>query len=109
MSIWIIIALLTTIWSLASLPRDIRDENKLQITLDYENGVWKPTPLLIRNVHSYVNSYSDERSMRNRTILDRLFGSRQNWEIIIAEFTDYCSQLVPNDAAKSYSDQLVQK
>lgn len=34
MSIWIAIALLTTIWSLASLPRDIRDENTLQITLD---------------------------------------------------------------------------
>ena len=34
MSIWIIIALLTAIWSLASLPGDIRDENKLQITLD---------------------------------------------------------------------------
>lgn len=34
MSIWIIIALLTTIWGLASLPRDIRNENKLQITLD---------------------------------------------------------------------------
>lgn len=34
MSIWIIIALLTTIWGLTSLPRDIRDENKLQITLD---------------------------------------------------------------------------
>ena len=34
MSIWIIIALLTTIWGLASLRRDIRDENKLQITLD---------------------------------------------------------------------------
>ena len=34
MSIWIIIALLTTIWGLASLPRDIRDESKLQITLD---------------------------------------------------------------------------
>ena len=33
MSIWIIIALLTTVWGLASLPRDIRDENKLQITL----------------------------------------------------------------------------
>ena len=34
MSIWIIIALLTAIWSLASFPRDIRNENKLQITLD---------------------------------------------------------------------------
>lgn len=34
MSIWIIIALLTAVWSLASLPRDIRDENKRQITLD---------------------------------------------------------------------------
>ena len=34
MSIWIIIALLTAVWSLASFPRDIRDENKLQITLD---------------------------------------------------------------------------
>ena len=34
MSIWTIIALLTTVWGLASLPRDIRDENKLQITLD---------------------------------------------------------------------------
>lgn len=34
MSIWIIIALLTTIWGLTSLPRDIRDENTLQITLD---------------------------------------------------------------------------
>ena len=34
MSIWIIIALLTAVWGLASLRRDIRDENKLQITLD---------------------------------------------------------------------------
>ena len=34
MSIWIAITLLTTIWGLASLPRDIRDEDKLQITLD---------------------------------------------------------------------------
>lgn len=34
MSIWIIIALLTAVWGLASLPGDIRDENKLQITLD---------------------------------------------------------------------------
>lgn len=34
MSIWLIIALLTVVWGLASLPRDIRDENKLQITLD---------------------------------------------------------------------------
>lgn len=34
MSIWIAIALLTAVWSLASLPRDIRDENTLQITLD---------------------------------------------------------------------------
>lgn len=28
---------------------------------------------------------------------------------IIAEFTEYCSQLVPEDVAKDYSDQLVQK
>lgn len=34
MSIWTIIALLTAIWGLASLPLDIRDENKLQIILD---------------------------------------------------------------------------
>lgn len=34
MSIWIVIALLTAVWGLASLPGDIRDENKLQITLD---------------------------------------------------------------------------
>lgn len=34
MSIWIAIALLTAVWGLASLPGDIRDENKLQITLD---------------------------------------------------------------------------
>lgn len=34
MSIWIIIALLNAVWGIASLPRDIRDENKLQITLD---------------------------------------------------------------------------
>lgn len=34
MSIWIAIALLTAVWDLASLPGDIRDENKLQITLD---------------------------------------------------------------------------
>lgn len=34
MSIWIVIALLTAVWGLALLPRDIRDENKLQITLD---------------------------------------------------------------------------
>lgn len=34
MSIWIVIALLNAVWSLASLPRDIRDKNKLQITLD---------------------------------------------------------------------------
>ena len=30
-----------------------------EITDTYENGVWKPTPFLIRSVHSYVNSYSD--------------------------------------------------
>ena len=41
--------------------------------------------------------------------LDRLFGSRQNWETIIAEFADYCSQLVPEDVDKDYSDKLVQK
>ena len=34
MSIWIAIALLTAVWGLTSLPRDIRDENTLQITLD---------------------------------------------------------------------------
>lgn len=34
MSIQIIITLLTAVWGLASIPRDIRDENKLQITLD---------------------------------------------------------------------------
>lgn len=34
MSIWIAIALLTAVWGLASIPRDIRNENKLQITLD---------------------------------------------------------------------------
>ena len=34
MSIWIAIALLTAVWGLVSLPRDIRDENTLQITLD---------------------------------------------------------------------------
>lgn len=34
MSIWIAIALLTAVWGLAPLPGDIRDENKLQITLD---------------------------------------------------------------------------
>lgn len=34
MPIWIIIALLTAVWGLASLPRDVHDENKLQITLD---------------------------------------------------------------------------
>lgn len=34
MSIWIIIALLTAVWGLASLPRDICNENTLQITLD---------------------------------------------------------------------------
>ena len=34
MSIWITIALLTAVWGLAPLPGDIRDENKLQITLD---------------------------------------------------------------------------
>lgn len=34
MSIWIIIAFLNAVWGLAPLPGDIRDENKLQITLD---------------------------------------------------------------------------
>lgn len=34
MSIWIAIAFLTAVWSLVSPPGDIRDENKLQITLD---------------------------------------------------------------------------
>lgn len=34
MSIWTTIALLTAVWGLASLPQDIRDENKLQITLN---------------------------------------------------------------------------
>lgn len=58
MSIWTITSIICFIYALALLPRDIRDENKLQI---------------------------------------------------IAEFADYCSQLVPEDVAKDYSDQLVQK
>lgn len=82
-----------------------------EITDAYENGVWKPTPLLIRSVHSYADSYSDANQglRHNKLILNRLFGSRQNWETILAEFAEYCSQLVPEDVAKDYSDQLVQK
>lgn len=34
MSIWTITSIICFIYALASLPRDIRDENKLQITLD---------------------------------------------------------------------------
>lgn len=34
---------------------------------------------------------------------------KERAETIIAEFADYCSQLVPEDVAKDYSDQLVQK
>lgn len=34
MSIWTITSIICFIYALASLPRDIRDENTLQITLD---------------------------------------------------------------------------
>ena len=34
MSIWTITSIICFIYALASLPPDIRDENKLQITLD---------------------------------------------------------------------------
>ena len=34
MSIWIIITLLTAVWGLASLPRDIRNESTVQIGLN---------------------------------------------------------------------------
>lgn len=34
MSIWTIASIICFIYALVSLPRDIRDENKLQITLD---------------------------------------------------------------------------
>lgn len=34
MSIWTITLIICFIYTLVSLPRDIRDENKLQITLD---------------------------------------------------------------------------
>lgn len=34
MSIWIAIALLTAVWGLASLPRNIRDKDTLQTNLD---------------------------------------------------------------------------
>ena len=34
MSIWTITSIICFIYALVSLPRDIRDENKLQITLD---------------------------------------------------------------------------
>ena len=34
MSIWIITSIICFIYALVSLPGDIRDENKLQITLD---------------------------------------------------------------------------
>ena len=34
MSIWTIASIICFIYALVSFPRDIRDENKLQITLD---------------------------------------------------------------------------
>lgn len=34
MSIWTITSIICSIYALVSLPGDIRDENKLQITLD---------------------------------------------------------------------------
>lgn len=34
MSIWIITSIICFIYALVSLPGDIRDENKLQITID---------------------------------------------------------------------------
>lgn len=72
----------------------------------YIDGSWKPTAHLIHEMDFYITHNSWEP---DRLEFDRLFGSRQNWKSIITEFTDYCSQLVPNDVAKSYSDRLVQK
>ena len=68
----------------------------------YGNRMWKPTPQLIRTQKGVASSYWDE----DKPILDQIFGSRQNWETIIAEFTEYCTQLTQDGIFKSHSDAL---
>lgn len=70
----------------------------------YTNGVWKPTPHLIR----YLKSAASSEWETDKPILDRIFGYRQAWETIITEFTEYCTQLTQNGIPKSYSEQLAQ-
>lgn len=68
----------------------------------YENGMWRPTPQLIRTQKGVASSYYD----KYKRILDQIFGSRQNWETIIAEFTEYCTQLTQGGIFKSHSEAL---
>ena len=76
----------------------------LENTDAYVNGVWKPTPHLIRHRKGVANSESETY----KPILDQIFGYRQAWETIITEFTEYCTQLTQNGISKSYSKQLAQ-
>lgn len=55
----------------------------------YENGIWRPTPQLIRTQKGVASTEWDIY----KPTLDQIFGSRQNWETILAEFTEYCTQL----------------
>ena len=70
----------------------------------YINGVWKPTPHLIR----YLKGVASSECETDKPILDRIFGYRQAWETIITEFTEYCTQLTQNGISKNYSEQLAQ-
>ena len=70
----------------------------------YTNGMWKPTPHLIR----YLKSAASYEWETDKPILDRIFGYRQAWETIITEFTECCTQLTQNGISKSYSEQLAQ-
>lgn len=68
----------------------------------YENGVWKPTPQLIRTQKGVASTEWDIY----KPTLDQIFGSRQNWETIITEFTEYCTQLTQDGIFKSHSEAL---
>ena len=70
----------------------------------YRNGMWKHTPQLIRRSQfPYANSDWQPDAPK----FDRVFGSRRNWTTVIAEFAEYCEQLVSTDIAKEYSDKLL--
>lgn len=71
----------------------------------YVDRVLRPTARLIKSLKGHAISDYPE----SKPVLDRIFGSRQNWESILTEFTDYCTQLVEQcHIAKGYGDAKIQ-